>query len=236
MKKSKRYQKVAELVDKDKIYSLTDAVSTVKKTATAKFDETINISIRLGIDTKQPDQLVRASVTLPHGTGKTPRILVFAKGEKEKEAKEAGADLIGAEELYERISKGFCDFDIAVSTPDLMREVGKLGKILGPKGLMPNPKSGTVTFDIKKIVKDFKTGKIEYKTDVSGVIHVRIGKASMSEKQILDNVHALIDGVLRAKPASAKGIYIEGITLSSTMGPGIKIDTKEFLKKMGTGS
>ena len=230
MKKSKRYQKIAVLVEKNKLYSVTEAVSLVKKTATAKFDETINISIKLGVDTKQPDQLVRTSVLLPHGTGKTPKVLVFAKGEKEKEATESGADFVGAEELYEKISKGWYDFDIAVSTPDLMREVGKLGKILGPKGLMPNPKSGTVTFDIKKVVKDFKSGKIEYKADASGVINTRIGKASMSEKQFMDNIYTLMDSIIRTKPASVKGVYIEAITIFSTMGPGIKIETKEFLK------
>lgn len=231
MKRSKRYQKIEVLVDKEKLYSVTEAVSLVKKTSTAKFDEAINITINLNVDTKQSDQLIRSTVSLPHGTGKELKILVFAKGEKEKEAKESGADFIGAEELYDKISKGWVNFDIAISTPDLMKDVGKLGKILGPKGLMPSPKSGTVTFDIKKVVKDFKTGKIEYRTDSSGSILLRIGKASMTEKQLLDNIYALVDGVIRGKPGGVKGEYLKTITISSTMGTGIKIDIKEFLKE-----
>lgn len=230
-KKSKRYQKIEILIDKNKFYSGIEAVSLVKKTATAKFDEGVDISIKLGVDTKQTNELVRGVVLLPHGTGKIPRVLVFAKGEKEKESKEAGADFTGAEDLFDKISKGFVGFDIAISTPDLMKDVGKLGKILGPKGLMPNPKLGTVTFDIKKAVHDFKTGKVEYKTDNSGCIHVKIGKVSMSEAQLLDNIYVLIDGILRAKPSSVKGTYLESVTISSTMGPGIKIDIKEFLKE-----
>lgn len=231
MKRSKRYQKIEVLVDKEKLYSVTEAVSLVKKTSTAKFDEAINITINLNVDTKQSDQLIRSTVSLPHGTGKELKILVFVKGEKEKEAKEAGADFIGAEELYEKISKGWVNFDIAISTPDLMKDVGKLGKILGPKGLMPSPKSGTVTFDIKKVVKDFKTGKIEYRTDSSGSILLRIGKASMTEKQLLDNIYALVDGVIRGKPGGVKGEYLKTITISASMGTGIKIDIKEFLKE-----
>ena len=222
----KRLNETAKLVDKSKIYILDEAVSLVKETAKAKFDETIEVHVRLGIDPKQSDQIVRGTVSLPHGIGKTRRVAVLAKGEKQKEAEKAGADIIGSDDLIESISKGSLDFDVLVATPDIMKDLSKVAKILGPKGLMPNPKSGTVTFDIGAIVKELKKGRVEYKNDSFGIIHVPVGKASFEKEKLVDNIKALVEAVLKAKPSSSKGQYIKSISISSTMGPGIYVEQK----------
>ncbi|HET6781493.1 MAG TPA: 50S ribosomal protein L1 [bacterium] len=220
----KRYRDAAKLAGEDQLHDPTGAIKILKQAPKAKFDETVEVAIRLGIDPKQADQQVRGTVALPAGTGKKVRLLVFAKGEKAKEAESAGADMVGADEFVEKIQGGWTDFDVAVATPDMMSTVGKLGRILGPRGLMPNPKSGTVTFDLNKAVKEFKAGKIEYRTEKAGVIHAPIGKASFSEDQLLENFTSLIEAVSRAKPAASKGQFLMSITLSTTHGPGIKID------------
>jgi large subunit ribosomal protein L1 len=223
-KHGKKYQEAAKLVEQDKLYDFDEAVSVIKKTASAKFDETVEIAVRLGVDPKYADQQVRGAVVLPNGTGKTQRVLVFAKGEKAKEAEAAGADFVGAEDLVEKIQGGWADFDVAVATPDMMGTVGRLGKILGPKGLMPNPKVGTVTMDLTRAVKEIKAGKIEYRTDKAGNIHAPVGKASFDEAKILENVRVLIDTLIKVKPSGAKGQYMRSITLSTTMGPGVKVN------------
>jgi large subunit ribosomal protein L1 len=215
---------VKATVDSTKQYDLRESVGLVKKAATAKFDETIELALKLGVDPRNADQMVRGTVALPHGTGKKVRVLVFAKGEKESEAKEAGADFVGAEDLVEKVKGGFLDFDAAVATPDIMSSVGKLGRILGPRGLMPSPKSGTVTFDVKKAIKEIKAGKIEFKVDKSANIHVPVAKASFSEDQIYENVVAVFEALMKAKPAAAKGQYLRSATISSTMGPGVRLD------------
>ncbi|MDR7556837.1 MAG: 50S ribosomal protein L1 [Armatimonadota bacterium] len=220
----KRYITAAKQVEARRLYGPEEAVRLVKATATAKFDETVEAHIRLGVDPKQADQQVRGTVVLPHGTGKTVRVLVFAKGEKAKEAEAAGADIVGAEDLVEKIQGGWLDFDVAVATPDVMSLVGRLGRILGPRGLMPNPKAGTVTFDLARAVREIKAGKIEFRLDKTGIIHVPIGKARFSEAQLLENLGALLEAVIRARPAAAKGQYIRSLTLSSTMGPGVRVD------------
>ena len=226
MKKGKRYVESAKLVDRANLYDVDEAVSILKKTASAKFDETIEAHIRLGVDGRHADQQVRGAVVLPHGTGKTVRILVFAKGPKADEAQAAGADFVGAEELIPKIqNEGWLDFDVVVATPDMMGIVGRLGRILGPKGLMPNPKAGTVTMDVTKAINDIKAGKIEYRLDKSNIIHVPIGKASFTEEQLADNFHTLIGAINKAKPAAAKGQYLKSVVVSSTMGPGIKLNT-----------
>ncbi len=222
--RSKSYRAVAEKVDRTKRYSLEEGVGLAQQTGRAKFDETVELSVRLGVDPRQADQNVRGTVVLPHGVGKQVRVLVFAKGEKEKEAQEAGADFVGGDDLIERIRGGWLDFDKTVAAPDMMGAVGKIGKILGPRGLMPNPKVGTVTFEIGKAVKELKAGKLEFRVDKAGIVHVPVGKASFGQQQLLDNAHALLGAVLRSKPASAKGQYVLGVTLSTTMGPGIKVD------------
>ncbi|MDR0398228.1 MAG: 50S ribosomal protein L1 [Endomicrobium sp.] len=222
----KRLNETAKLVDKSKIYILDEAVSLVKETAKAKFDETIEVHVRLGIDPKQSDQIVRGTVSLPHGIGKTRKVAVLAKGEKQKEAENAGADIIGSDDLIESISKGSLDFDVLVATPDIMKDLSKVAKILGPKGLMPNPKSGTVTFDIGATVKELKKGRVEYKNDSFGIIHVPVGKASFEKGKLVDNIKALVEAVLKAKPSSSKGQYIKSISISSTMGPGIYVEQK----------
>lgn len=227
---SKRYKALEKVIEKGKYYSLDEAVSLLKKSATAKFDETVDLGMHLGINIKKTEQTVRGTVLLPNGTGRVPKILVFAKGEKEKEAKEAGADYIGAEDLINKISGGWMDFDVAIATPDLMKDVGKLGKILGPKGLLPNPKSATVTFDLANTIKEFKKGKVEYKTDAGGNVHTIVGKVSFSPSNIKQNIEVLIDSVIKSKPASVKGQFIKSVTLSSTMGPAIKIDPRIFIK------
>ncbi|MGE5542565.1 MAG: 50S ribosomal protein L1 [Bacillota bacterium] len=220
----KKYQEAAKLVDGTKLYDPAEAVGIVKKTATAKFDETVEVAVRLGVDPKHAEQMVRGAVGLPHGIGKTIRVLVFAKGEKAKEAEEAGADYVGAEDVIEKIKGGWLDFDMTIATPDMMGAVGKLGKTLGPKGLMPNPKTGTVTFDVKDAVREFKAGKIEYRTEKAGIVHAPIGKASFDPEKLLDNFYALMDALIRAKPAAAKGTYVKSVTVSSTMGSGVRIN------------
>ena len=220
----KRYTEAAKSIDETTIYDPREAIRLAKASAKAKFNETFDVAIRLGIDPKQADQQVRGTVALPAGTGKTVRVLVFAKGEKVKEAEAAGADYVGADEYIEKINGGWLDFDVAVATPDLMGTVGRLGRVLGPRGLMPNPKAGTVTFDLSKAVKEIKAGKIEYRTEKAAIIHVPVGKASFTEEQLLANFTALMDAIMRSKPASAKGQYLRSITISSTMGPGVKVD------------
>ncbi len=224
-KKSKGYRAAVEKVAREQRYPLSQAVALVKGTARAKFDETVEIAVRLGIDPRKADQNMRGTVVLPHGTGKSVRVAVFAKGDKAREAEEAGADVVGAEELVARITdEGWLEFDKAVATPDMMGVVGRIGKILGPRGLMPNPKVGTVTTDVAQTVRDLKGGKIEYRADKVGNVHVPVGKASFSEQQLLENVSSLIEGLVRAKPASARGTYFQGVCVSTTMGPGVRVD------------
>ena len=225
MAQSKRYLSVAEVVSPDEAYNLEDAVRKARETATARFDETVELAARLGIDPKQADQQVRGTVVLPKGTGKAVRVIVFAQGEDVQAAEEAGAEIVGGEDLVKRIQEGFLDFDVALATPDMMRFVGRLGKILGPRGLMPNPKAGTVTRDVRKGVEEFKAGKIEYRANREGVLHAPIGKASFPEEDLLVNLKTLIQTLMRAKPAAAKGTYLRSLHLSPTMGPGIRLDT-----------
>lgn len=229
MKHGKKYKAALAKVDRAKRYPLAEAVKWVKENKIANFDESVEVSVRLGVDPKQADQVVRGTVLLPHGTGKKIRVLVLAKGEKEKEALAAGADFAGAEEFVEKISGGWMDFDAVVATPDMMGAVGKLGKILGPRGLMPNPKAGTVTFDVAKAVRDLMAGKIEYRVDKAGVIGAAIGKTSFKESQILENAKSFLATIVRAKPAASKGTYLKSVTLSSTMGPGVRLDPNEVL-------
>lgn len=229
MKRGKRYSNAIKLVDRTVQYDITEAVNLVKQTAVAKFDETIEAHIRLGVDGRHADQQVRGAVVLPHGTGKTVRVLVFAKGDKVTEAEAAGADYVGGEELVPKIqNEGWFEFDVVVATPDMMGVVGRLGRVLGPKGLMPNPKAGTVTMDVAKAVKEIKAGKIEYRLDKTNIIHVPIGKASFSSEQLVENFQTLIGAIIKAKPAAAKGQYLRSVTLASTMGPGIKINTAKL--------
>jgi len=223
-KHGKRYAAAVAAVEVDQLYDPAEAIRRLKQMPTAKFDETVDCAIRLGVDPKQADQQVRGTVGLPAGTGKPVRVLVFAKGEKIKEAESAGADFVGADDLVEKIQGGWVEFDVAVATPDVMSTVGRLGRVLGPRGLMPNPKAGTVTFDIAKAVKEIKGGKIEYRTEKFGIIHAGIGKASFTEEQLLQNFNALIEAIVRAKPAASKGQYLKSITLSTTMGPAAKVD------------
>lgn len=227
-KRGKKYQEAAKLIDADKLYEPEEAVELVKKTATAKFDETIEVAIRLGVDPKKQDQAVRGVVVLPHGTGKTQRVLVFAKGDSAKEAEAAGADYVGDTDLINKIQQGWFEFDVCVATPDMMSEVGKLGRILGGKGLMPNPKAGTVTTDVAKAVQEIKAGKIEYRLDKAGQIHAPIGKASFDADKLAENFRALLDAVIRSKPASAKGTYLKKIAISSTMGPSVQVNAASF--------
>ena len=225
MKKGKRYVESAKLVDRTNLYDVEEAVSIIKKTANAKFDETIEAHIKLGVDGRHADQQVRGAVVLPHGTGKKVRVLVFAKGDKVEEAQAAGADFVGGQELVPKIqNEGWLDFDVVVATPDMMGVVGRLGRVLGPKGLMPNPKAGTVTMDVTKAINDIKAGKIEYRLDKTNIIHVPVGKASFTEEQLADNFHTLMGAIVKAKPAAAKGQYLKSVTITSTMGPGIKLN------------
>jgi large subunit ribosomal protein L1 len=222
--RGKKYLESRGKVDRSKRYELEEGVKLLLETACAKFDEGVDLAIRLGVDPKKPDQMVRGTVVLPHGTGKKVRVLAFAKGQKEKEASDAGADFVGGEDLIEKISKGWLEFDKAIATPDMMGLVSKLGKILGPRGLMPNPKVGTVTFDLEKAVKEIKAGKVEFRVEKAGVVHVPVGKVSFGLGRLLENTRTLLEVILRAKPPTSKGIYLRSIALSTTMGPGIKID------------
>lgn len=224
-KHGKKYEEAAKLIDAKKLYDTVEAIELLKKTASAKFDETIEVAIKLGVDPKHADQQVRGAVVLPHGTGKSQTVLVFAKGEKAKEAEAAGADFVGAEELVAKIQGGWTEFDVAVATPDMMGTVGRLGKVLGPKGLMPNPKVGTVTLDVTRAINEIKAGKIEYRTDKAGNIHAPIGKASFDDQKIIENFQTLVDTLNKVKPAASKGQYMRSITVSTTMGPGVKVNT-----------
>jgi len=226
----KKAIKAREAYDRNKNYSLVDALKLVKECKHTKFDETVDIAMNLGVDPRKSEQMVRGSVSLPHGTGKTVRVLVFAKGEKEKEALDAGADFVGAEDMVEKIKGGWLDFDKAVATPDMMGTVGKIGKILGPRNLMPNPKTGTVTLDVGKAVKELKAGKVDYKVEKAGIVHVQVGKVSFSEEALKDNVMTVVNAILKAKPSTSKGKYLKKCCISSTMGPGLKVDTAEFSK------
>jgi len=221
---SKRYDAAVAKIDPAKPYTFEEAIGVLKTMPGTKFDESVDLSFRLGVDPKHADQMVRGAVVLPHGIGKTVRVAVFAKGEKEREAREAGADVIGAEDLVEKVQGGFMEFDTAIATPDLMGQVGRLGKVLGPRGLMPNPKLGTVTFDITRAVREAKAGKVEFRVDKAGNIHTPIGKRSFGAQQLTENGLALIEAIVRAKPAAAKGTYLRGLTVSTTMGPGVKVD------------
>ena len=224
MHKGKHYKAALERFDRQHLYTPAEAVGLVKDMASAKFDETAELAVRLGVDPRKADQIVRGTLTLPSGTGKTARVIVFAAAEAAAEARAAGADEVGADDLVAKIEGGFLDFDVAIATPDLMGQVGKLGRVLGPRGLMPNPKTGTVTTDVGKAVADFKGGRVEYRTDKVGNVHVAVGKVSFEAPKLLANVHAVIEELVRAKPAAAKGKYLKGVTLSSTMGPGVHID------------
>ena len=229
MKRGKKYSEAAKLVDSTMLYDAADAIDLVQKTSTTKFDATVEAHIRLGVDSRHADQQVRGAVVLPHGTGKTVRVLVFAKGDKAEEALAAGADFVGAEDLIPKIqNEGWLDFDVVVATPDMMGVVGRLGKVLGPKGLMPNPKAGTVTMDVTKAVNDIKAGKIEYRLDKTNIVHVPVGKASFSEEALQENFNALMDAIVKAKPSALKGQYLRSITLTSTMGPGVKVSVAKF--------
>ena len=217
-----------------KLYDLRSGLDLVKSTNFVKFDATVDMAVRLGVDPKHSDQMVRGSVVLPHGVGKTVSILVFAKGEKEREAKEAGADYVGAEELADRIAKGWLDFDRVIATPDLMGLVGKLGKVLGPRGLMPNPKTGTVTFDVARAIREIRQGKVEYRVEKAGIVHVLVGKVSFDATKLYDNAVTILESIMKAKPASAKGTYMKTVTVSSTMGPGIRIDAASIGKQVSS--
>ncbi len=227
-KHGKKYKAVQAKVDRLKRYTLDEALGLLPETSYAKFDESVDLAVNLGVNPAHADQMVRGTVVLPHGTGRTVRVLVFAKGEKEKEAREAGADIVGAEDLVEKIQGGWLEFDKAVATPDMMGLVGRLGRILGPRGLMPNPKTGTVTFDVAQAVRELKAGRVEYRVEKTGIVHVPVGRKSFSTDQLRENVGAVMESLIRAKPASAKGAYLKAVALSTTMGPGIKIDTAEF--------
>ncbi len=227
-KRGKKYVEAVKLVDRTKAYSVAEAIELVKKTNTTKFDATVEVAFRLGVDPKKADQQIRGAVVLPNGTGKTQRVLVFAKGEKAKEAEAAGADYVGDSEYITKITQGWFDFDVIVATPDMMGEVGKLGRVLGPKGLMPNPKTGTVTFDVTKAVNEIKAGKVEYRIDKSSNIHVPIGKISFDDQKLIENFTTIFETMLKVKPSAAKGTYMKNIAVSSTMGPGVKVDASTF--------
>jgi large subunit ribosomal protein L1 len=223
---TKRLKATEALIDRTKTYSVEEAMDIVKKAPPAKFDESVDLSLRLGVDPKHADQMVRGAIVLPHGIGKTVRVAVFAKGEKEREAREAGADVVGAEDLVEKIQGGFMDFDSTIATPDLMGQVGRLGKVLGPRGLMPNPKMGTVTFDVGRAVREVKAGKVEFRVDKAGNVHVQVGKKSFPRESLVANAMALLEAIVKAKPAASKGVYLRSLTLSTTMGPGIPVDAQ----------
>ncbi|MEC1613802.1 50S ribosomal protein L1 [Bacillus mojavensis] len=227
-KKGKKYAEAAKLVDRAKAYDVSEAVALVKKTNTAKFDATVEVAFRLGVDPRKNDQQIRGAVVLPNGTGKTQRVLVFAKGEKAKEAEAAGADYVGDTDYINKIQQGWFDFDVIVATPDMMGEVGKIGRVLGPKGLMPNPKTGTVTFEVEKAIGEIKAGKVEYRVDKAGNIHVPIGKVSFEDEKLVENFTTMYDTILKVKPAAAKGVYVKNVAVTSTMGPGVKVDASTF--------
>lgn len=230
MKKGKKYVEVSKLVDKNKLYTKEEAVELVKKTSTTKFDASVELAIRLNVDTKKADQQLRGAIVLPNGTGKTKRVLVIAKGEQANAAKEAGADYVGDVDILNKIEKeNWLEFDVMIATPDMMPALGKIGKILGPKGLMPNPKSGTVTFDVGKAIKEIKAGKVEYRLDKTNIIHVPVGKKSFGAEKLIDNLKVILEAVIKAKPAAAKGKYLKSVTIASTMGPGIKLNTTKLM-------
>ncbi len=229
-KRGKKYQDSIKSFDKQKLHDLTEAVDVVLNTAKANFDETIELHVKLGVDPRHADQQVRGAVVLPHGTGKSVRVLVFAKGDKAKEALEAGAEYVGENELADKIQKeNWFDFDVVIATPDMMGVVGKLGRVLGPKGIMPNPKSGTVTFDLAKAIEEIKAGKVEYRLDKTAIIHVPVGKKSFGTQKLVDNISTIVDAIVKAKPASAKGNYLKSVSLTSTMGPGVKLNTSKLM-------
>lgn len=227
-KKGKKYVEAAKLVDRAKAYDVAEAVALTKKTNTTKFDATVEVAFRLGVDPRKNDQQIRGAVVLPNGTGKTQRVLVFAKGEKAKEAEAAGADYVGDSDYIAKIQQGWFEFDVIVATPDMMGEVGKIGRVLGPKGLMPNPKTGTVTFEVEKAIGEIKAGKVEYRVDKAGNIHVPIGKVSFEDEKLVENFTTMYDTILKAKPAAAKGVYVKNVAVTSTMGPGVKVDASTF--------
>ncbi|AOM84573.1 50S ribosomal protein L1 [Salisediminibacterium beveridgei] len=227
-KRGKKYQDALKAIDREKLYNISEAVELVQKNATAKFDESIEMAARLGVDPKKADQQIRGAMVLPHGTGKTQTVLVFAKGDKAKEAEAAGADFVGEEDLINKVAQGWLEFDVVVATPDMMAQVGKLGRTLGPKGLMPNPKTGTVTFDVTKAVEEIKAGKVEYRVDKSGNIHVPIGKASFEAKKLEENFTAMAEQLMKIKPAASKGTYLRNVSITSTMSPGLKVDVSSF--------
>ena len=225
----RKYKEARERIDREKQIPLSEAVGLLKEISTAKFDETVEISAKLGVDPRHAEQMVRGSVALPNGIGKEERVVAFAKGEKVAEAKEAGAEYVGADDLAEKIQGGWMEFDRVVATPDVMSVVGKLGRVLGPRGMMPNPKSGTVSFDVGRMVREIKAGKVEYRVDKAGIIHAPVGKVSFEEKALSENISAVVDALVRAKPAASKGVYFKGLTISSTMGPGVKVDHQSLL-------
>ncbi len=227
-KKGKKFAAAFATIDRNKVYDLTEALTLAKQAAFAKFDESVDASVRLGVDPRHSDQMVRGAVILPNGTGKSVRVAVFAKGEKAKEAEEAGAEIVGAEELVAKVEGGWTDFDKVVATPDMMAMVGKLGRVLGPRGLMPNPKIGTVSNDVARVVKELKAGMVEFRVDKSGIIHAPIGRKNFDTEKLVENMKALLDALIKAKPASSKGVYVRGVNISTTMGPGVKVDPKEF--------
>ncbi|RBW67743.1 50S ribosomal protein L1 [Bacillus taeanensis] len=229
-KKGKKYQEAVKLVDRTKFYDANEAIEVVKKASTANFDETVEVAVRLGVDPRKNDQQVRGAVVLPHGTGKSKTVLVFAKGEKAKEAEAAGAEFVGDQDYINKINQGWFEFDAIVATPDMMAEVGKLGRVLGPKGLMPNPKTGTVTFDVEKAVKEIKAGKVEYRVDKAGNVHAPIGKVSFEDEKLVENLQTVIETLIKVKPATAKGTYLKNIAVASTMGPGVKVNTTNYTK------
>ena len=228
-KHGRKYKEARERIDREKQIPLSEAVGLLKEISTAKFDETVEISAKLGVDPRHAEQMVRGSVALPNGIGKEERVVAFAKGEKVAEAKEAGAEYVGADDLAEKIQGGWMEFDRVVATPDVMSVVGKLGRVLGPRGMMPNPKSGTVSFDVGRMVREIKAGKVEYRVDKAGIIHAPVGKVSFEEKALSENISAVVDALVRAKPAASKGVYFKGLTISSTMGPGVKVDHQSLL-------
>ncbi|AOC58035.1 MULTISPECIES: 50S ribosomal protein L1 [Bacillus] len=230
-KKGKKYVEAAKLIERTKAYDVAEAVSLTKKANTAKFDATVEVAFRLGVDPRKNDQQIRGAVVLPNGTGKTQRVLVFAKGEKAKEAEAAGADYVGDSDYITKIQQGWFEFDVIVATPDMMGEVGKIGRVLGPKGLMPNPKTGTVTFEVEKAINEIKAGKVEYRVDKAGNIHAPIGKVSFEDEKLVENFATIYDTILKAKPAAAKGVYVKNVSVTTTMGPGVKVDPSSFSAK-----